>query len=73
MAIKMKQKLILKECETCNRTYNLKETGTTESLCTSCNDKLNFESRRKDALRKSLNRDDRISSNIERLSGIDES
>ena len=65
-------KLILKECETCNKTYNPKETGTTESLCASCNNKIKLEARIKDNLRKSLNREDRVSSSLERLSGIDE-
>lgn len=63
----MKQKLTLKECETCNKTYNPKETGTTEILCSSCNNKIKAEIRKKDALRKSLNREDGISSNLEKL------
>ena len=64
-------KLILKECETCNKTYSPKETGTTESLCASCNNKIKLEARRKDNLRKSLNREDGISRNLEKLGDLE--
>lgn len=61
----------LNQCK-CGKTYNLNETGTTENLCSSCNDKIKAEIRKKDAIRKSLNRSDDVSSNLERLSGIEE-
>ena len=64
-------KLILKECETCNKTYSPKETGTTESLCASCNNKIKLEARIKDNLRKSLNREDGISRNLEKLGDLE--
>ena len=64
-------KLILKECETCNKTYSPKETGTTESLCASCNNKIKSEARIKDNLRKSLNREDGISRNLEKLGDLE--
>ncbi len=69
-AIKIKQKLILKEYETCNKTFNPKEAGATEILCESCKTKIKLEARKKDNLRKSLNRDDMISSNLEKLGDI---
>lgn len=68
----MKQKLILNQCETCSKTYSLKEIGVNEKLCSTCNDKIKNEIRKKDALRKALNREDRISPNLEKLGGIDE-
>lgn len=64
-------KLTLKQCE-CKKTFNPKDFGASDDLCPSCNNKIKAEFRKKDALRKSLTRDDRISSNLERLSGIDE-
>ena len=65
-------KLILLQCNNCNKTYNQKQDNSTSELCSSCNEKILKEKRTKDALRKSLNRDDRVSSSLERLSGIDE-
>ena len=64
-------KLQLNKCK-CGKSYNLKEVNATSELCSTCNEKILKEKRTKDALRKSLNRDDRVSSNIERLGGIDE-
>lgn len=63
-------KLTLKQCE-CGKTFNPKDFGASNDLCPSCNNKIKVEARKKDALRKSLNRDDRISSNLEKLGGID--
>lgn len=59
-------KLQLNKCK-CGKTYSLKEVNATSELCSTCNEKILNEKRRKDALRKSLNRDDRVSSNIEKL------
>ena len=61
----------LNKCK-CGKTYSLKEVNATSELCSTCNEKILKEKRTKDALRKSLNRDDRVSSSLERLSGIDE-
>lgn len=63
-------KLILKQCE-CGKTFNPKETGTTETLCATCNNKVKSEIRKKDAIRKSLNRDDRVSNNLEKLGDLE--
>lgn len=59
----------LNQCER-GKTYNINETGATETLCARCNEKLKYEIRRKDDLRKNLNRDDKVSSNLEKLSEI---
>lgn len=64
-------KLKLNKCK-CGKTYNPKEVNATSELCSTCNEKILKEKRTKDALRKSLNRDERVSSNLEKLSGIDE-
>ena len=64
-------KLQLNKCK-CGKTYSLKEVNATSELCSTCNEKILKEKRTKDALRKSLNRDDRANSSLERLSGIDE-
>ena len=64
-------KLQLNKCK-CGKTYSLKEVNATSELCSTCNEKIINEKRTKDSFRKSLNRDDRVSSNIERLGGIDE-
>ena len=64
-------KLQLNKCK-CGKTYNPKEVNVTSELCSTCNEKIINEKRRKDAIRKSLNRDDRVSSSLERLSGIEE-
>ena len=64
-------KLQLNKCK-CGKTYNPKEVNATSELCSTCNEKVKNEIRKKDALRKSLNRDDRVSSNLEKLGGIDE-
>ena len=61
----------LNQCK-CGKTYNLNEIGTTETLCSSCNDKIKSEIRKSDILRKAINRNNEVSSNLERLSGIDE-
>lgn len=60
-------KLVLLECKNCNKTYNPKEINATSELCNTCNEKIINEKRRRDNLRKSLNRDDRVSSNLEKL------
>lgn len=62
-------KLQLNKCK-CGKTYNLKEVNTTNELCSTCNEKVKNEIRKKDSIRKSLNRDDRVSSNLEKLSDI---
>ena len=59
-------KLQLNKCK-CGKTYSLKEVNATSELCSTCNEKVKNEARKKDALRKSLNRDERVSSNIEKL------
>ena len=59
-------KLQLNKCK-CGKTYSLKEVNATSELCSTCNEKILKEKRTKDSLRKSLNRDDRVSSNIEKL------
>ena len=64
-------KLQLNKCK-CGKTYSLKEVNATSELCSTCNEKILNEKRRRDNLRKSLNRDDRVGSSLERLSGIDE-
>lgn len=64
-------KLQLNKCK-CGKTYSLKEVNATSELCSTCNEKVKNEVRKKDAIRKSLNRDDRVSNNLERLEGIDE-
>lgn len=61
----------LNQC-VCNKTYNINETSATETLCSRCNEKNKFETRKKDNLRKNLKRDDKVSSNLERLGGIEE-
>jgi len=64
-------KLQLNKCK-CGKTYSLKEVDATSELCSTCNEKIINEKRRKDAIRKSLNRDERVSLGLERLGGIDE-
>ena len=59
----------LNQCE-CGKTYNINETGATDTICLRCNEKLKYKLRRKDNLRKNLNRDDKVSSNLEKLSEI---
>lgn len=61
----------LNQCK-CGKTYNLNEIGTTETLCSSCNDKIKAEIRKKDTIRKSLNRKDSVSCDLEKLAGIEE-
>lgn len=63
-------KLILKQCK-CGKTFNIQDIGVSENLCSTCNSKIKSEIKRKDALRKNLNRDDKVSSNLERLGGIE--
>lgn len=65
-------KLVLLECKTCKKTYNQKQENSTGELCSTCNEKILNEKRKRDNLRKSLNRDERVSSSLERLGGIDE-
>ena len=67
-----RMKLVLLECTNCKKTYNQKQDNSTSELCSTCNEKILKEKRTKDALRKSLNRDERVSSSLERLGGIDE-
>lgn len=64
-------KLKLKECK-CGKTFNPKENGTSETLCATCNEKVKSEIRKKDAIRKSLNRKDSPSVELEKLAGIEE-
>lgn len=64
-------KLQLDKCK-CGKTYSLKEVNATSELCSTCNEKILNEKRRKDNLRKSLNRDDRVSNNLDKLGGTDE-
>ena len=66
----MKRKLELNQCTKCKRTYDLKVVNATIDTCASCNEKYKDELRKKDSLRKSLNREDSISINLERLSKI---
>lgn len=66
----MKRKLELNQCKKCKRTYNTKEVNATSDICSHCNEKYKDELRKKDNLRKSLNREDSISINLERLSKI---
>ena len=61
-------KLQLNKCK-CGKSYNLKEVNATSELCSTCNEKILKEKRTKDALRKSLNRDDRVSNNLDKLGG----
>lgn len=66
----MKRKLELNQCTKCKRTYDLKVVNATIDTCSHCNEKHKDELRKKDSLRKSLNREDSISINLERLSKI---
>lgn len=70
----MKKKLELNQCTKCKRTYDLKVVNATVDTCGSCNEKYKDELRKKDSLRKALNRSDNNlpCSNIEKLSYIDE-
>lgn len=61
-------KLQLNKCK-CGKTYNAKEVNATSELCSTCNEKIKNEIRKKDAIRKSLNRDDRASNNLDKLGG----
>ena len=65
----MKRKLELNQCTKCKRTYDLKVVNATDDTCASCNEKYKNELRKKDSLRKTLNRSDNNSpcSNIEKL------
>ncbi len=63
-------KLQLNKCK-CGKSYNLKEVNSTPELCSTCNEKIINEKRRKDAIRKSLNRDDSISGNLEKLGDLE--
>ena len=66
----MKRKLELNQCTKCKRTYDLKVVNASIDTCSHCNEKYKDELRKKDSLRKSLNREDSISINLERLSKI---
>ena len=70
----MKRKLELNQCSKCKRTYDLKVVNATVDTCAHCNEKYKDELRKKDSLRKALNRSDNNlpCSNIEKLSHIDE-
>lgn len=64
-------KLVLLECTNCKKTYNQKQDNATSELCSTCNEKILKEKRTKDALRKSLNREDGISRNLEKLGDLE--
>ena len=64
-------KLILLQCNNCKKTYNQKQDNSTDELCSNCNEKILKEKRTKDALRKSLNREDGISRNLEKLGDLE--
>lgn len=66
----MKRKLELNQCTKCKRTYDFKVVSATIDTCAHCNEKKRDKFRQKDSLRKSLNREDSISINLERLSKI---
>lgn len=68
----MKRKLELNQCKKCQRTYNTKEVNTTSDVCSHCNEKYKNELRKKDALRKSLSRNetDKPCDNLEKLGDI---
>ena len=65
----MKRKLELNQCTKCKRTYDLKVVNATIDNCASCNEKKRSKTREKDALRKSLSRNENNlpCSNIEKL------
>lgn len=69
---KSKEKLQLNQCAECGRTFNPLEYGTSETKCETHNKKQLDEKRKKDNVRKSSSRDDRVSSNLEKLGDIDE-
>ena len=54
----MKRKLELNQCTKCKRTYDLKVVNVTVDSCASSNEKYKNELRKKDSLRKALNRND---------------
>ena len=60
----------LNKCK-CGKTYSFKEVNSTPELCSTCNEKIINEKRRKDAIRKSLNREDGISRNLEKLGDLE--
>lgn len=65
-------KPILNECK-CGKTYDINSVNATEKLCPHCNEKGITEAKRKEALHKAINRKgSKVSSNLERLAGIDE-
>ena len=65
----MKRKLELNQCTKCKRTYDLKVVNATPDICSHCNEKYKNEFRKKDALRKSLSRNenDKPCDNLEKL------
>lgn len=70
----MKRKLELNQCKKCQRTYNTKEVNATSDTCSHCNEKQRNKVREKDALRKSLSRNenDKPCDNLEKLADIEE-
>lgn len=68
----MKRKLELNQCKKCQRTYNTKEVNATSDTCAHCNEKQRNKVREKDALRKSLSRNenDKPCENLEKLGDI---
>ena len=69
----MKRKLELNQCTKCKRTYDFKVVNATIDTCGSCNEKKRDKVRKKDSLRKALNRSDNNlpCSNIEKLADIE--
>lgn len=65
----MKRKLELNQCSKCKRTYDLKVVNATVDTCSYCNEKQRIKAREKDALRKSLSRNenDKPCDNLEKL------
>lgn len=70
--VMMKTKLQLYQCVECGRTFNPLEIGTSETKCATHNQKQLDEKRKKDNERKSSSRNDKVSSNLEKLGDIDE-
>lgn len=69
----MKRKLQLNECKKCKRTYDLNVVNATSDTCSHCNEKQRNKVREKDALRKSLSRNenDKPCDNLEKLADIE--
>ncbi len=69
----MKRKLELNQCTKCKRTYDLKVVNATVDTCSHCNEKQRIKTREKDALRKSLSRNEnnKPCDNLEKLADIE--